>query len=249
MRPGSSSTDRRTNALPAGEQGAAPPAAGRGCLPRGGGPRRPAGRWRRWRWRRWPEGPSAEDLADIFGLELDQLRNQYETLQRGQQEQAATEVDETAGPGEGARRAPPAAENERLRNAMGSQVRSDGSGAAQRQLAEETLEEARRLERLSREQSRPELAESARQLREAAAAMQRAAANARSGNTGATPAGAWSGSRRHSVASSAIRPRVRRTRPPTPPTGPDALPRSSARLPAICSDCPARRTVPRNSGG
>src|SRR5690606_729835 len=42
-------------------------------------------------------GPSAQDLADLFGLELDQLQNQYETVQRASQQSATqTEVDETA---------------------------------------------------------------------------------------------------------------------------------------------------------
>ncbi|MEX0912549.1 MAG: DUF4175 family protein, partial [Gemmatimonadota bacterium] len=130
-------------------------------------------------------GPSAEDLADIFGLELDQMRNQYETVQRGRQEQAASELDGSIDRvRELARRLE--RENERLRQTMSNQVQGSGSGEAQRQMAEEALEEARRLERLSREQSRPELMDAARDLREAADAMQRAAANSRSGNTGQT---------------------------------------------------------------
>ncbi|HEV2132356.1 MAG TPA: DUF4175 family protein, partial [Longimicrobiaceae bacterium] len=35
---------------------------------------------------------NAEDLADLFGLELDKLRNQYETVQRGQQQAAQQQV-------------------------------------------------------------------------------------------------------------------------------------------------------------
>ncbi|MEX2584371.1 MAG: DUF4175 family protein, partial [Gemmatimonadota bacterium] len=128
-------------------------------------------------------GPSAQDLADLFGLELDQMRNQYETVQRGAQQQAATEVDETIDRvRELARRLE--RENERLRQSMASQVQSGAGGGGQRQMAEEALEEARRLERLSREQSRPDLMEAAEQLREAAESMRRAAANERTGNTG-----------------------------------------------------------------
>ena len=37
---------------------------------------------------------SAEDLADLFELELDKLRNQYETVQRGQQQGLDNQVDE-----------------------------------------------------------------------------------------------------------------------------------------------------------
>src|SRR5690606_25345951 len=130
-------------------------------------------------------GPSAQDLADLFGLELEQMRNQYETVQRGQQQQAATEIDESLDRVRDlARRLE--RENERLRQSMASQVQSGGGGGGQRQMAQEALEEARRLERLSREQQRPELREAAERLREAAEALQRAAANERSGNTGET---------------------------------------------------------------
>src|SRR5690606_30593987 len=103
-------------------------------------------------------GPSAQDLADLFGLELEQMRNQYETVQRGQQQQAATEIDESLDRVRDlARRLE--RENERLRQSMASQVQSGGGGGGQRQMAQEALEEARRLERLSREQQRPELRE------------------------------------------------------------------------------------------
>ena len=37
---------------------------------------------------------AAEDLADLFELELDKLKNQYETVQRGQQQESDNEVDE-----------------------------------------------------------------------------------------------------------------------------------------------------------
>src|SRR5690606_30432980 len=93
-------------------------------------------------------GPSAQDLADLFGLELDQLQNQYETVQRASQQSATqTEVDETAARvRELARRLE--RENERMMQAMSSQVRDGNSAASQRALAEETEEAARRLERL-----------------------------------------------------------------------------------------------------
>ena len=39
-------------------------------------------------------GASAEELADLFELELDKLQNQYETVQRGEQQQADEQVDE-----------------------------------------------------------------------------------------------------------------------------------------------------------
>src|SRR5260370_41003991 len=37
---------------------------------------------------------SAEDLADLFELELDQNKNQYETLQRGEMNKGSQAVDE-----------------------------------------------------------------------------------------------------------------------------------------------------------
>jgi hypothetical protein len=127
--------------------------------------------------------PTARDLAELFGLELDQLRNQYETLQRDQQRQASTELDESLDRvRELARRLE--RQNEQLRQAMAGQLRGNGTADSQRELAEETLEEARRLERLSREQSRPDLMETARQLREAAEEMRRGAADGRTGNAG-----------------------------------------------------------------
>lgn len=55
-------------------------------------------------------------------------------------------------------------------------ARAGSSGQSQRQLAEEAEEVARRLERLARDESLPDLAETARRLREAAEAMRRAAA-------------------------------------------------------------------------
>ena len=39
-------------------------------------------------------GPNAEDLADLFELELDKLRNQYETVQRGERQEQNDQVDE-----------------------------------------------------------------------------------------------------------------------------------------------------------
>src|SRR6185436_6152836 len=37
---------------------------------------------------------NAQDLADLFELELDQNKNQYETVQRGEMQQSSQEVDE-----------------------------------------------------------------------------------------------------------------------------------------------------------
>ena len=119
---------------------------------------------------------NAEDLADLFELEMDKLRDQYETVDRGGQsqgEQGSPELDETMERlKELARRQQREAERRR-REAM--QGRGTTGGEQQRQLAEQAEEEARRLEQLSREQDRPELAEAARRLQDAAEAMRRSA--------------------------------------------------------------------------
>ena len=117
---------------------------------------------------------NAEDLADLFELELDKLRNQYETVERGERRQQEAEVDEAMQTlQELARRQQQMNERARRQN-RGAQSQADGA-RGQSQLIEETEEVARRLERLARQTSRRELAESARRLREAADQMRRAA--------------------------------------------------------------------------
>ncbi|HYD54349.1 MAG TPA: DUF4175 family protein, partial [Gemmatimonadaceae bacterium] len=124
-----------------------------------------------------------EDLADLFELERDKLRNQYESVDRQQQQRQETnqQVDEVQ---ERLRRlaARQQQENERLRRrldslgAQGANRGGGGGGGSQRELAQQAEQAARQLERLAREQSQPELGESARRLQEAADAMRRAAA-------------------------------------------------------------------------
>jgi hypothetical protein len=122
---------------------------------------------------------ASEDLADLFQLELDKLRNQYETFQRGQQQSADNKVDEMLERlRELARRQEQEAERQRQLAGTRQQGAAGGGAASarQRQLADETEEAARRLERLSREENRADLAEAARRMQEAADAMRRAAA-------------------------------------------------------------------------
>ena len=121
---------------------------------------------------------AAEDLADLFELELDKLQNQYETVQRGQQQTTDNQIDELMERlKELARRQEQEAERQRRRS-RGGQTAQAGGGASQRELAEEAEEAARRLERLAREQGSPDMMQAARRLQEAADAMRRAAANA-----------------------------------------------------------------------
>ena len=123
------------------------------------------------------QAASAEDLADLFELELDKLRNQYETVQRGQQQSVDNEVDEALQRlQELARRQQQ--ENERMRR-QASRLRNQmggGGGTSQRELAEQTQELARELERLAREHSSPDLKDTARRLEQAANDMMRAGA-------------------------------------------------------------------------
>ena len=124
---------------------------------------------------------AADELADLFQLEADKLRNQYETFRQSQQQSADNKVDEMLERlKELARRQEQ--EAERQRQLAGSRQQSGGggggaSGARQRQLADETEEAARQLERLSREEERADLASTAQGLRQAAEAMRQAAAS------------------------------------------------------------------------
>ena len=131
-------------------------------------------------------GGAAEDLADLFELETDKLRNQYETVQQSQQRQADEQVDEVA---ERLRRlaARQQQANDRQQRSFGQQGGSGGDGSGQRALADEAEEMARQLERLARERRTPELEDAARRLRESAAAMRRSAAG---GQQGSAEAGA-----------------------------------------------------------
>jgi hypothetical protein len=128
-------------------------------------------------------GPSPEidELADLFELEMDKLRNQYESLQRGERRQQDEQVDEALQKLEELARR----QQQMNERAAARPTDAGGGGTGQQQLIEETEELARQLERLAREDDRPELRESARELREAADRMRRAQAGARGGEAGA----------------------------------------------------------------
>ncbi len=122
-------------------------------------------------------GPQAEELADLFELELDKLRNQYESVQRGERRERDAQVDEALQRlQELARRQQQL--NERARAQSGG---AGGGRASQNQLIDETEELSRELERLARQDERPELEQSARRLQDAADAMRRATARGESG--------------------------------------------------------------------
>jgi len=130
----------------------------------------------------------ADDLADLFDLEMDKLANQYETEQRSADQAAGKQMNELLERlKELARRQQQEAERQR-RMAQAGRAGS-GSGGGQRSLADQAEEMARRLEELRRDAPRPELADAAKRLQEAADAMRRAAANG-SGDGGAQAAAA-----------------------------------------------------------
>ncbi len=133
---------------------------------------------------------SAEELADLYELDLDKLRNQYETLQSGAQEQRDDQVDEALSRlQELARRQEQENERARQRASRAPNQGGGGGGASQRQLADEAEELGRKLERLTRENPSAGLEESARRLREAAAAMRQQASAPPRSSQGTTPQG------------------------------------------------------------
>ncbi|MCS6805495.1 MAG: DUF4175 family protein [Acidobacteriota bacterium] len=119
----------------------------------------------------------AEDLADLFELELDKMKNQYETLQRERRQQQDRQLDETLRKLQQlARRQQQQAEQQMRRSLSGGARNQTGgsAGGEQQQLAEETRELARQLERLSRERRDQRLSEISQQLQRAADQMQQA---------------------------------------------------------------------------
>jgi hypothetical protein len=124
-----------------------------------------------------------QELAGLFELELDKMKNQYETVQRAQQQQAEQQKSEAERRLEElARRQQAALEEQRRRQ----QMQSGGSGGNQRmqqELIDETRKAARELERLSRERRDPQMQQLSQQLNQTADEMQKAQASSR-GNSG-----------------------------------------------------------------
>jgi hypothetical protein len=131
-------------------------------------------------------GGGAGQALDELDLDSSEMRNQYESVRRGQQEQVDQEIDETLERlKELARRQEQEAERQRR---MGEGAGSSASGERQRAMADEAEEAARQLERLSRDSGSPEIMESARRLREAAESMRRSAAGQGTSGSEATSA-------------------------------------------------------------
>jgi hypothetical protein len=121
-----------------------------------------------------------QELAGLFELELDKMKNQYETVQRAQQQQAQQEKSEAERRLEElARRQQQALDEQRRRLAQSSGGSSGSNQRQQQELIDETRKAARELERLSRERRDPKLQELSRQLNQTADELQKAQASSR----------------------------------------------------------------------
>jgi hypothetical protein len=122
----------------------------------------------------------SRELADLMDLELDKMKNQYETLRREQRQQAEQAKSEAERRLEELARRQERALEEQRRRRQGQPSNGGGGGGSQRQqqeLIEEARKAARELERLSRERRDARMQELSRQLDQAADEMQRAQAS------------------------------------------------------------------------
>lgn len=117
-----------------------------------------------------------KELADLFELQLDKMKNQYETVQRQQQQAQGEQQDELA------RKLQELAQRQQkeLEQRMRSQMQQQGGGGGggsqrqQQEMIEEAQRMARELERLSRDRRDPKMQQAAEQMRQAAEEMKRA---------------------------------------------------------------------------
>ncbi|HEV2669077.1 MAG TPA: DUF4175 family protein, partial [Blastocatellia bacterium] len=117
----------------------------------------------------------AEELADLFELEMDKRKNQYETLNRERQQQSQQQDDEAKRKLEElARRMQREIEQQQQRMQQARNQSGGGGGRQQQQMIEEARKAARELERLSRERRDPRMQDLANRLNQAADEMQRA---------------------------------------------------------------------------
>ena len=121
-----------------------------------------------------------QELAGLFELELDKMKNQYETVQRRSNNRHNRKNLKLNGSWKNLR----GARNRRSKNnvADAGQPAKGSSGGNQRQqqeLIDETRNAARELERLSRERRDAQMQELSRQLNQTADEMQKAQASSR----------------------------------------------------------------------
>src|SRR5919205_193989 len=125
-----------------------------------------------------------QELSGLFELELDKMKNQYETVQRGQQQQAQREKSEAERRLEElARRQQQALEEQRRRQQSAANGSGGGNQRQQQQLIDETRKAARELERLSRERRDAQMQQLAQQLNQTADEMQKAQSNSRNNSS------------------------------------------------------------------
>lgn len=120
-----------------------------------------------------------QELAGLFELELDKMKNQYETVQRSQQQQAQREKTEAERRLEELARRQQQALEEQRRRQQGAANGSSSNQRQQQELIDETRKAARELERLSRERRDPQMEQLAQQLNQTADEMQKAQASSR----------------------------------------------------------------------
>jgi len=115
---------------------------------------------------------SAADLADLFELELDQSKNQYETVQRGEMQQGSQQVDEML-----KKLQELAQRQQKLMERRAMQQQSGGSGGGDplgaQEIQRETERLARQLEKLSRDNNDRQMADVGKALQQASQNMQR----------------------------------------------------------------------------
>jgi len=127
----------------------------------------------------------AEDLADLFELELNKLKNQYETVQRGERQMQDQQMDEaTQRLKELAQRQQQLNERNRMMGQRGNRPSGSSSGEGQSQLMSEAEQLKRQLQRLSRERSSPELNRVSRQLQQAIQEMKKSLDGQKRGEQG-----------------------------------------------------------------
>lgn len=125
-----------------------------------------------------------QELAGLFELELDKMKNQYESVQRQQRQQAEQQKSEAERKLEELARRQEQALEEQRRRQMGQPANGSG-GLNQRQqqeLIDEARKAARELERLSRDRRDPQMQQLSQQLNQTADEMQKAQAAARGNN-------------------------------------------------------------------
>ena len=124
----------------------------------------------------------AQELENLFELELDKLKNQYETQQQRNSMQAGNQVDEAL------QKLKELAQRQQQLNERRQQpgvpgASQGGSQSEQQQIQEEAEKLARQLERLSREKENEEMLNASQRLKQAAQEMRNAGSNAPSGGT------------------------------------------------------------------